>query len=52
MSTEISLMSAQLQGMEREFREHSQNSRILQQTGEAEQEQVKRHGNAAVHSKL
>ena len=52
VSTEISLKSSQPQGMEREFREHSQNSRILQQTGKAEREQVKRHGNAAVHSDL
>ena len=52
VSTEISLKSSQPQGMEREFREHSQNSQILQQTGEAEREQVKRHGNAAVHSEL
>ena len=41
VSTEISLKSSQLQGMEREFREHSQNSGILQQTGEAERQQVK-----------
>ena len=40
VSTEISLKNAQPQGMEREFREHSQNSRIIQQTGEAEREQV------------
>ena len=52
VSTEISLKSSQPQGMEREFREHSQNSRKLQQTGEAVMEQVKRHGNAAVHSDL
>ena len=32
--------------------EHSQNSRIIQQTGEAEREQVQRHGNAAIHSDL
>ena len=38
--TEISLKNAQPQGMEREFREHSQNSRIIQQMGEAEREQV------------
>ena len=50
--TEISLKSAQPQGMEREFREHSQNSWIIQQMGEAEREQVQRHGNAAVHSDL
>ena len=52
VSTEISLKNAQPQGMEREFREHSQNSWIIQQTGEAEREQVQRHGNAAVHSDL
>ena len=52
VSTEISLRNAQPQGMERESREHSQNSRIIQQTGEAEGEQVQRHGNAAVHSDL
>ena len=52
VSTEISLKSLQPQGMEREFREHSQNLWILQQTGEAEREQVRRHGNTAVHSKL
>ena len=52
VSTEVSLKSSQLQGMEREFREHSQNSRILQQMGKAVREQVKRHGNAAVHSDL
>ena len=40
VSTEISLKSAQPQGMEQEFREHSQNLRIIQQTGEAEREQV------------
>ena len=50
--TEISLKSSQPQGMEREFREHSQNLQILQQTGEAERKQVKRHRNAAVHSEL
>ena len=50
--TEISLKNVQPQGMEREFREHSQNLQIIQQTGEAEREQVQRHGNAAVHSDL
>ena len=40
VSTEISLRNAQPQGMECEFKEHSQNSRIIQQTGEAEREQV------------
>ena len=52
VSTEISLKNAQPQVMECEFREHSQNSWIIQQTGEAEREQVQRHGNAAVHSDL
>ena len=52
VSTEISLRNAQPQGMERESREHSQNSRMIQQTGEAEGEQVQRHGSAAVHSDL
>ena len=52
VSTEISLRNAQPQSMEREFKEHSQNSRIIQQTGEAEREQVQRHGNAAIHSDL
>ena len=52
VSTEISLKNAQPQGMECEFREHSQNSRIIQETGKAEREQVQRHGNAAVHSDL
>ena len=41
VSTGISLKSSQPQGMECEFREHSQNLRILQQTGKAEREQVK-----------
>ena len=40
VSTEISLKSAQPQGMEREFREHSQNSQIIQQMSKAEKEQV------------
>ena len=52
VSTEISLKSAQPQGMECEFREHSQNLRIIQRTGEAEREQVQQQGNAAVHSDL
>ena len=51
VSTEISLKNAQPQGMEHEFREHSQNSRIIQQMG-AEREQVQRPGNAIVHSDL
>ena len=37
--TEISLRNAQPQDIEREFKEHSQNSRIIQQTAEAEREQ-------------
>ena len=52
VSTEVSLRNAQPQAIERDFGEHSQNSRIIQQTGEAEREQVQRHGNAAVHSDL
>ena len=50
VSTEISLRNAQPQDIEREFNEHSQNSRIIQQTAKAEREQ--RHGNAIVHSDL
>ena len=50
VSTEVSLRNAQPQAMEREFREHSRNSQMIQQTAEAEREQ--RHGNAAVHSDL
>ena len=52
VSTEISLRNAQPQSMECEFKEHSQNSRIIQQTAEAERKQVQRHGNTAVHSDL
>ena len=52
VSTEISLKNAQPQGMDCESREHSQNSRIIQHTSDAEREQVQRHGNAAVHSDL
>ena len=52
VSTEVSLRNAQPQAVERDFKEHSQNSRTIQQTGEAEREQVQRHGNAAVHSDL
>ena len=52
VSTEVSLRNAQPQAIERDFGEHSQNSRTIQQTGEAEREQVQRHGNAAVHSEL
>ena len=52
VSTEISLRNTQPQGMECEFKEHSQNSRIIQQTAEAERKQVQQHGNTAVHSDL
>ena len=52
MSTENSLRNTQPQGMERKFREHSQNSRITRQPNEAERGQVQRHGNAALHSNL
>ena len=40
VSTEISLRNAQPQAVERDFEEHSQNSRTIQQTGKAEREQV------------
>ena len=39
VSTEISVRNAQLQDIEREVKEHSQNLRIIQQTAEAEREQ-------------
>ena len=39
VSTEISLRNAQLQDIECEFKEHSQNSRIIQQMAEAKREQ-------------
>ena len=52
VSTEVSVRNAQPQAVERDFGEHSQNSRTIQQTGEAEREQVQRHGNAAIHSDL
>ena len=52
VSTEVSLKNAQPQAIERDFGEHSQKSRIIQQTGKAEGEQVQRHGNAAVNSDL
>ena len=51
-STESSLKNAQRQGMECEYREHSQNSRITRQPDEPERGQVQRHGNAALHSDL
>ena len=52
VSTEVSLRNAQPQAIEREFGKHSRNSQIIQQTGEAEREQVQRHGNAAIHNDL
>ena len=59
VSTENSLRNTQPQGMERKFREHSQNSRITQQSDEANKGQVIRHvntaqngNNAALHSDL
>ena len=52
VSTEISLRNTQLQGMEREFKEHSQNLWITQQPDETEKGQVQQHGNAALHSDL
>ena len=48
--TESSLRNTQPQGMERESREHSQNSRITRQQDDAERRQAQRHRNAAVHS--
>ena len=51
-STESSLKNAQPQGMECEYREHSQNSRTTQQPDKAERGQVQRHVNAALHSDL
>ena len=52
VSTEVSLRNVQPQDIERDFGEHSRNSWIIHQTGEAEREQVQRQGNAAVHSDL
>ena len=52
VSTESSLRNTQPQGIERESRKHSQNSRITRQLDEAERGQVQRHGNAAIHSDL
>ena len=39
VSTEISLRNAQPQDIEREFKEHSQNLQIIQQTAKAERQQ-------------
>ena len=52
VSSENSLRNAQRQGIEREYKEHSQNSRVTRQQDEAERGQVQRHGNAAPHSDL
>ena len=52
VSTEIALRNAQLQGMECEFKEHSQNPRITWQPDETEKGQVQQHRNAALHSDL
>ena len=52
VSTEISLRNAQPQGMERKFKEHSQNSRIARQPDKTEKGQMQRHGNTALHSNL
>ena len=40
VSTENLLRNVQQHGAEREFREHSRNSRVIQQTGEADREWV------------
>ena len=52
VSTENSLRNTLLRGMEREFREHSQNSQTKRQPNEAERGQMQQHGNAALHSNL
>ena len=53
VSTENSLKNAQPQGMECEYREHSQNSQITRQQNGAERGQAQRDGNnAALHSDL
>ena len=51
-STENSLRNAQPQGMECEYREHSQNLRITRQQNKTERRQVQQHGNTALHSDL
>ena len=51
--TENSLRNAQPQGMERKYREHSQNLQITRQQNEAERGQAQQDGNdAALHSDL
>ena len=53
MSIENSLRNAQPQGIECEYREHSQNSRITQQQSRIERGQAQRNGNnIALHSDL
>ena len=52
VSTEISLRNAQPQGMECEFKEHSQNSWITRQPDETEKGQVQQHESAALDSDL
>ena len=53
VSTENSLRNVQQQGAEREFREHSQNSRMAQQQTEIEKGQVDQNGhNRNLHSDL
>ena len=53
MSTENSLRNAQPQGIECEYREHSQNSWIPQQQNKIDRGQTQRNGNnAALHSDL
>ena len=52
VSTENSLRNTQPQGVEREYREHSQNLWVTRQQDEAERGQVQRHGNTALHSDL
>ena len=53
VSSENSLRNAQPQGMEHEYREHSQNLRIIWQQNGAERGQAQRDGNnAALHSDL
>ena len=53
VSTENSLRNVQQQGAERDFREHSQNSRMVQQQTRIEKGQVQQNGhNRDLHSDL
>ena len=53
VSTENSLRNVQQQGAEREYREHSQNSRMAQQQTRIEKGQVQQNGhNRDLHSDL